>query len=253
MDVMSSLKDYWNQASGDVGEWTKEWDVSNDIAKAELQVFSAAEGDDARKELKDYGPIKFFLNPKTVKVTKNVEMDRGETPDATQPTRVAQAKPLELSIGDLWFDCYLERENVRDKYIKKLEKLCDRYGESHHPPIVRLIWGDFLTETDAFEFYLKSLGVEYTMFLPNGMPVRAKVTMTFEEVVHIQTQQERNPNNSPDHAKLYTVKRGDTLQGIAMDEYDDPREWRRIAESNDIDDPLALSPGTKLLVPPILK
>jgi len=58
---------------------------------------------------------------------------------------------------------------------------------------------------------------------------------------------------SPDHAKVYTVQRGDTLQAIAYREYDNPSEWRRIAEANAVDDPLALEPGTRLLVPPILR
>jgi len=49
------------------------------------------------------------------------------------------------------------------------------------------------------------------------------------------------------------VQRGDTLQNIAWKEYDDPAEWRRIADFNAVDDPMALEPGTKLLVPPILK
>jgi nucleoid-associated protein YgaU len=49
------------------------------------------------------------------------------------------------------------------------------------------------------------------------------------------------------------MKRGDTLQAIAHAEYDDPREWRRIADTNGIDDPMSLRPGNKLLVPPILK
>ena len=66
-------------------------------------------------------------------------------------------------------------------------------------------------------------------------------------------QEVQEPKQSPDHAKLYTVRRGDTLQGIAMAEYDDPREWRRIADTNGITNPMSLPPGTKLLVPPILK
>ena len=42
-------------------------------------------------------------------------------------------------------------------------------------------------------------------------------------------------------------------KGIAFREYDDPAQWRRIAEANGIDDPLALQPGRRLLIPPILK
>ena len=51
---------------------------------------------------------------------------------------------------------------------------------------------------------------------------------------------------------MVTVRRGDTLAAIAHVEYNDPGEWRRIANANDIDDPMSLKPGMKLLVPPIL-
>ena len=57
----------------------------------------------------------------------------------------------------------------------------------------------------------------------------------------------------PDHTKRRTVKMGETLALIAHEEYDDPAEWRRIADANGIEDPLNLTPGTRLLVPPILK
>jgi nucleoid-associated protein YgaU len=95
--------------------------------------------------------------------------------------------------------------------------------------------------------------VDYTLFLPDATPVRPKVDLSLEQIMLRKEENAQRPKESPDHAKLYTVKKGDTLQGIATAEYDDPREWRRIAKTNNIDDPLELRPGMKLLVPPILK
>ena len=45
------------------------------------------------------------------------------------------------------------------------------------------------------------------------------------------------------------VKRGDTLSSIAAEEFHDATLWRPIAETNRIDDPLALQPGTVLSIP----
>ena len=64
--------------------------------------------------------------------------------------------------------------------------------------------------------------------------------------------EEQTEHESPDNAKVRAVLRGDTLQSIAFAEYDDPAEWRRIADSNGIDDPSDLRPGQRLLIPPIL-
>jgi nucleoid-associated protein YgaU len=49
---------------------------------------------------------------------------------------------------------------------------------------------------------------------------------------------------------VYEVSEGDRLDWIAYQEYNDAREWRRIAEANHITNPLALRPGMMLVIPP---
>ena len=60
------------------------------------------------------------------------------------------------------------------------------------------------------------------------------------------------PLESADRTKGVVVKSGDTLQGIAAEEYDDPRQWRLIAAASTIDNPLTIQPGLALTVPPLL-
>jgi nucleoid-associated protein YgaU len=55
--------------------------------------------------------------------------------------------------------------------------------------------------------------------------------------------------HSSDRTKLLRVVRGDTLSHIAAREYNDPGEWRVIAEENGLDNPRLLAPGTTLLIP----
>jgi nucleoid-associated protein YgaU len=43
----------------------------------------------------------------------------------------------------------------------------------------------------------------------------------------------------------------EALWFIAAREYDDPKEWTRIAEANDLDDPREIAPGDWLMMPPI--
>ncbi len=51
--------------------------------------------------------------------------------------------------------------------------------------------------------------------------------------------------------RLYRVKQGDTLEGIARDVYGDTRSWTRIAEANRerLGDPPVLYPGQTLQLP----
>jgi nucleoid-associated protein YgaU len=46
---------------------------------------------------------------------------------------------------------------------------------------------------------------------------------------------------------------GDTLQSVAFKAYGDPALWREIARANDIDDPMRVRPGQRLLVPSLLE
>jgi hypothetical protein len=200
--------------------------------------------------------LEFFLNPSQIIVEKSVTLEEEQGQGSTKETRWTMTNPISLKLGEIWFDTYESRTSVREKYIDKLEKLLDYNRDTHHIPCVRFIWGKFTqgsVKDLQYLFYVEKLTATYTMFLPDGTPVRAKVTLDLKQALPIEEQLSENPKQSPDHAKLYTVKRGDTLQAIAHAEYDDPREWRRIADTNGIDDPMSLRPGNKLLVPPILK
>jgi nucleoid-associated protein YgaU len=55
----------------------------------------------------------------------------------------------------------------------------------------------------------------------------------------------------PRDERLYEVKPGDTLEGIARDVYGDRQAWRRIAEANrmSLGDPPVLYPGLLLNLP----
>ncbi len=52
-------------------------------------------------------------------------------------------------------------------------------------------------------------------------------------------------------AKVYTIRRGDTLASIAKDTYGNPRLWQRIYGANKhlISDPTAVEVGQKIVLP----
>ena len=224
---------------------------SGQLQKAKLVAFREPEGG----ELPELS-VDFFLNPNSIQVVKSVKLENPQTEGQTQETRWTATNPIELKLGELWFDTYESRESVRSRYIDKLEKLLQYVEETHHIPCVRFVWGQFTqssNEDPNYLFYVERLGVDYSMFLPDGTPVRAKVQLDLKQCQSIEKESRERAKQSPDHAKLRTVRRGETLQAIATEEYDDARQWRRIADTNGIHDPMNLEPGTKLLVPPILK
>lgn len=218
------------------------------LTRAELHVYTEPGG------LKLW-TIPLFLNPTSLRVKRTVKVETTETTsNNVKETRPANSDPVELSFDKLVFDTYESRKSVRSEYIDRLEALLIYHEITHTPPVVQFVWGQFNNSTwdTTYNFYVNSLDVNYTMFLPNGTPVRAEVQLGMVQTWDTDSQEGKNSKQSPDHAKVYTVRRGDTLQGIAAVEYDDHREWRRIATANGLADPMGLEPGMKLLVPPIL-
>lgn len=117
-------------------------------------------------------------------------------------------------------------------------------AELHAPPICQFSWGTFV-----FVGVLQQADVRCTLFLPNGVPVRATVDVTFRQFS--DGRMETGMLQSANYFKQYTVRPGDTLSGIAGELYDDPAKWRPIADENSIDNPLVLELGQVLIIPAI--
>lgn len=114
------------------------------------------------------------------------------------------------------------------------------------PPFVTFGWG----KTMPFEAVIESVSVKFTLFSPEGDPLRATVQLKMKELSKEQANQ--NPTSGALAAmKSHTVVAGDSLASIAYNEYGDPALWRAIAETNHVDDPLRLPAGTSLLLPDI--
>jgi hypothetical protein len=135
-------------------------------------------------------------------------------------------------------------EDVREKYVNKLRDLMRLNAELHAPPIVAFSW-----DTQVFKGVLESLNIAYVLFSPEGIPLRAKLSVTLKEYRPAAVQFRESPTLSPDFDKSFVVRRGDTLSGIAAQVYRDPARWREIARANGIVDPRGIRPGDPLRLP----
>ncbi len=195
------------------------------------------------------GPIQALFNPKEYTIAKSV-------PWNPQPGAGLDAPEMQFTTGqgatltlELFFDTYEKGTNVAE-HTKKLHAMALIDKELHRPPMVIVSWSKL-----RFKGVIESVSHRFTMFLENGTPVRATVSLTIRRADSASEQAQDNDGGpqSPDHAKLHAIRRGESLQDIAAREYDDPAEWRRIADANGIDDPMRLQPGQRLMIPPILR
>lgn len=196
--------------------------------------------------------IAAMYNPNRLTLTRNARWEDQRAAKRDNPEiQFTGADPSTLAI-DLFFDTYdtpdATKKSVR-RHTDKLRQLTtvEKHGDKHRPPVCRLQWGDDAT---FFQGVLTQIETQFTLFMDNGTPVRATNRCTFKQWVSNVTDLQRQNLLSSDLAKVWLVKQGETLATIAAREYNDPREWRAIAEANGMDDPLALQPGMRLVLPP---
>ncbi len=193
--------------------------------------------------------IEVLFNPKEYTFTKSVPWGEHNIHGLDAPHQeFTSGNPMVLEV-ELFFDTYEkegEERNVR-KYTDWLETCTLVNPDKHRPPILLVTWGKAL----QFKCLLSALTQRFIMFLDDGTPCRAICNCTFKEYSPASEQLKAAPRHSPDHTKRRVVKLGDTLSWIAGKEYGDPAQWRTIAQANNIDNPMDLSPGTELLIPPL--
>jgi len=132
------------------------------------------------------------------------------------------------------------------KRLTDISKLLEIDRDLHAPPPVRFNWGPM-----EFAAVIEKLGRKVTMFHPDGTPARATLSVSFKEYRTLRQQIEDPRRESADKTKRRVVVGRESLWWIAAREYDDPKEWTRIAAANDLDDPREIAAGDWLELPPI--
>lgn len=89
------------------------------------------------------------------------------------------------------------------------------------------------------------------MFSPEGVPLRATVTLVLREFRTLEDQLDELNLSSPDRTHRHRLASGETLAALSARYYERPSEWRRIADGNDIEDTRRLAAGRVLTIPSI--
>jgi nucleoid-associated protein YgaU len=187
----------------------------------------------------------FFVlfNPTNYSVNKANQIAEAAVPGLNGPILQfvhGNARTLEM---ELFFDTYEEGTAVTER----TDKVCNLLlidPDTHAPPICEISWGNFI-----FKGVLEHVNGKFTLFLSNGTPVRATLTVSFKEYFDVDQLVRVKPTHSADHRKMRVVKSGDRLDNISWEEYGDADNWRAIAEANHLEDPADLVPGHILVVP----
>ena len=146
---------------------------------------------------------------------------------------------------ELFFDTFEAQQDVRSE-TQKVVGLLDIDSDLHAPPVLRVTWGSL-----EFRCVLAKAAQKFIKFFPNGQPARARINVTFNEYLDAATQIAAANLQTADFSKVYVVKQGDTLSGVAAKFYEDATKWRPIALTNGIVDPLSITAGQQIYIPPL--
>jgi hypothetical protein len=146
---------------------------------------------------------------------------------------------------ELFFDTFEDPSN-QDVRLQTagVVGLLDINPKTHAPPVLLFVWGRL-----RFRCVLAKANQRFIMFLPSGVPVRAKVQVSLQEFTNGQFEAKEVKRETADYTQTYTVGHGETLSGIASRVYEDATLWRPLALANGIDDPRSLAVGLRLVVP----
>jgi nucleoid-associated protein YgaU len=182
-----------------------------------------------------------MYNPDEYRIEQGNELAEIGIPGlAAPPVQYVRGRVRTLTM-ELFFDTYEQQEDVRT-YTRRLVRLLDPAPRTFAPPVLLFVMGRF-----AFRCVLASADQRFTMFLPDGTPVRARLSVAFREYTEVELETQRGFFAGP--PTLHNITAKDTLAGLAAEYLGDPARWREIADANRLTDPLRLPPGRPLVIP----
>ncbi len=121
-------------------------------------------------------------------------------------------------------------------------------GVIHRPNYLKLSWAQL-----QFQCVLSKLKITYTLFKPNGTPIRARVATTFLSYASEKQLAAEANMTSPDLSHIVTVMAGDTLPDLCHRIYGSSTYYLRVAAFNGLVDFRQLPAGMQLVFPPMTR
>lgn len=218
--------------------------ISGELAKAVIYV---ADGSRIGQS------VECMFRPKEYTITKRNNWQKGEAKGKGVPKLEFRGGGASSLTMELFFDTYEEGTDVRRHTNKIWElmaidsALADSTTSKGRPPLCQFQWGPVI----SFKAVITNISQKFTMFKSDGSPVRATLTVTFQEAEEAGRYPFQNPTTaSKPGYRIRLVKAGESLDWIAHEEYGNAALWRFIADTNNLENPMELTPGQVLSIAP---
>nr|WP_129734263.1 hypothetical protein [Parabacteroides goldsteinii] len=194
------------------------------------------------------------INPDKVKLTKGIHYAEDKQLGSLNGSNVYVRYRPET----LYFECLLDMTNAMEdddqkKPVRNVvndieERLYFYNSDGHRPSFVKVQYGDI-----SFYGQLKTLETEYSLFDPDGIPLRANLKVTLTGYCSQKEEKKRFSKRSPDVSRLVTLKEGQTLAALCDEIYGDPLLVGQVARFNNLNGYRNVPAGTQVLLPMLKK
>jgi len=209
------------------------------------------------------GTFEAMFNPESITQKYEIQYGKGQGMGANnQRVDYSRSKPTDLNLKLILDGTGLHEAGVLNSMgVARLEfpaksvsarvedflKLTFRVnGDIHEPNSLTVIWGKF-----QFACRLGSVDIKYTNFDRDGTPLRAELNIKLLSDINVIKQMRKKRLNSPDMTHSRIVKAGDTLPLLTKEIYGSAQYYWWVAEQNGLDDIRCLTPGQRLVFPPL--
>lgn len=154
---------------------------------------------------------------------------------------------LNISLSEV---CLEGADEVEKKYAKLqewIEPVKDEHGKLR-PKILKVQMGAGPGQKLKKNVYLKQFRCTYNRFTASGVPSRAKVTISLVVEPEANPGADPSPGGQPGD-RAHVVTGGDSVQSLSTAAGKPADDWRGVADSNGIDDPLRLTSGQAVRLP----
>jgi hypothetical protein len=211
-------------------------------------------------------------NPGEFTLDKQVTLGEAAIPGLDAPLQQFVRGNAEKLTLDLFCDT---TENGMGEHATSVTTVTDRIYQlirieptRHAPPILTFKWNTEFPgnrvgagadapappplggqRRHSFRCVMESLRQKFTLFSPQGVPLRATLSVTLREYRDLEQQLRQLNLSSPDRTHVHVLQQGDTLAAVARRYYDKAAQWRDVADDNRIEDVRRTTPGTFVRVP----
>jgi hypothetical protein len=209
--------------------------------------------------LPNIGLVYFDFNPSQISMSRVGVTSVKPSPGSNGGSSTTQkVKPMTMKVNKVVFegwdtklrcDTLLTWTNPAAGFLGQVLSAAMGKNLKTQPPELTFQWGPPLIGF-MYTVTLQNVTINYNRFTSAGIPIRAEVSLTMNEVPSLLGTLPQNPTSGGlVGRRAHTVAHGETLQTIATANYGNPGAWRRIAEVNDIKDPTRVRPGTTVYLP----